>query len=74
MDEVPEIETSLCGEWLYSTEKVFEFEAAGVNVIGLYLVPSPTGKVKALVEDVVLAQVPFKCLESSAPETERCTT
>ena len=54
---------------MYLTVYVFEFEAAGVSIIGLYLVPSPTGKVKALVEDVILAQVPFRCLESSAPET-----
>ena len=50
---------------MYLTVYVFEFEAAGVSIIGLYLVPSPTGKVKALVEDVILAQVPFRCLESS---------
>ena len=68
--EPPAIETSLCAEWLYLTEYVFEFEAAGVNTIGLYLVPSPTGKLKALVEDVVLAQVPFTCFESSAPDTD----
>ena len=37
--------------------------------MGLYLVPSPTGNVKEFIEDVVLAQVPFRCLESLAPET-----